>query len=114
MTLLHSTYGKGRVRMMRLSGEGQNRVFTATDKPHGQIECTVGRGSWPPGIPCRIYRLWVATPWSHAFRGVADAVRDTTGPMLLEIPWICRLIAFSAPCRSWASMDAMTARCSDE
>ena len=32
------------VNLDRFGLSGDNMVFVATDEPHGQIECTVGRG----------------------------------------------------------------------
>jgi len=44
MPLIDQTHDKGRISLDRFGLSADSTVLIATGEPHGQIECTVGRG----------------------------------------------------------------------
>src|SRR5882724_9884364 len=101
--------GTPHLHAFTLDGNGQGTAEVVMDRD-GDRDSSNGKSI--PDEACRSGAL--GQFWPRLLSQIAIAVRDIAGPMLHEIPWICRSIAFSAPFRSWASMESMIARCSEE
>jgi len=66
--------------------------------PMGKSRARLADSSNGKSIPRRSLSIEdLGAIWSRLFGQVAIAVRDIAGPVLREIPWICRPIAFWAP-----------------